>query len=306
MPSYLYITLAVLSLIWGGSFFFVKILIESFDPWTTAFFRCLFGVITLLPFVYFKRREFILQGAPWVPLLLVGLFNSAIPWVLIAYSETKITSGLASVLNATTPIWTMLLGILLFRLSSTIYQVIGMMLGFIGILIIADINWVNLYVHDSLAIAAMLLVTLCYGFATQVSKKYLQAISVYQIAFATLFVGSIVSGVMAISIETIEWTLLLQPSNFWSLIGLGSLGSGIAYILFFLLIQKGSPQFATLVTYLAPPFAIMWGALFLQEKVTFSLILGLIMILAGVYVSGKRKKEPIPITEEKIVTANAK
>lgn len=291
MPTYLYLILGLLSLIWGASFFFIKILLESFGPWSIAFLRCFFGVIILALIIIIRKEKFNFSHLPWGVIIAVGLFNSTIPWYLIAYSEQSISSGLASVLNATTPIWTLVLGIIFFKLRSTIYQAIGIILGFIGILILVDIDWRTLEINQPLAIGAMLIVTLSYGWASQMSKRHFQNISVYHLSLMTLLVGTISSAIMAFIYESPSLQAISETKNLLSLIGLGTFGSGIGYILFYQLIQKGSAEFATLVTYLVPAFALLWGYIFLNEVLTLQLFLGLIVILMGVFISGRKKKE---------------
>jgi drug/metabolite transporter (DMT)-like permease len=295
MPPILYVILGLLSIIWGGSFFFIKVLLESYGPWSIAFLRCLFGVLALAVVLLIRREKLQLKQGPWKAFVLVGLLNSAVPWALIGYSETRISSSLASVLNASTPIWTLLLGFLFFRLSTTRYQWIGIMTGFLGILILADIEWTKFKINDPWGFSAMLLVTFCYGWAAQISRRHFQTISVYQISFITLSIGTIVSGIFAVFIESPQWDHLLEQGVFWSLIGLGVFGSGIAYILFFYLIQKGSAEFATTVTYLVPPFAILWGSTFLNEKIPVSLLVGLSLILFGVFIIGHKKREKVEV-----------
>jgi drug/metabolite transporter (DMT)-like permease len=290
MPLLLYVLLGLLSLIWGASFFFIKVLLESFGPWSITFLRCLFGVLTLLVIMLIRREKVQFNHIPWKILIIVGLLNSAFPWTLIAFSETKISSSMAAVLNASTPIWTLIIGLLFFRISSSIYQFIGIIIGFLGILILVDIDWSTFQMTESLAVGAMILVTLFYGISSQLSKRHLQSTSVYQTALITLVVGMVTSGSAAVFFETPTWNQVVDPIVFFSLVGLGSLGSGIAYIIFFALIQKGSAEFATLVTYLVPPFAIMWGYIFLSETLSLSLFVGLFVILAGVFISGRKKK----------------
>jgi len=303
MALYLYGLLFILSLIWGGSFFFIKVLVESYGPFTVAFLRCLFGVLALLPILFFLKEKIEWKKVPWKALIAVGFLNSTIPWSLIAYSEQSISSGLASVLNASTPIWTLLMGIIFFQLRSQIFQYIGIFVGFMGILILVDIDWHNLKIDNSLAVGAMLLCTLCYGLSSQICRRHFQQLSVYQTSFITLGIGTISSVIPSMALERPDLTLIATPSIFLSLLGLGVLGSGIAYILFYILIQKGSAEFATLVTYLVPPFAILWGYLFLDEAIHLSLFVGLAVILLGVYISGKKKREKAVVQAEAEQTA---
>lgn len=291
MPAYLYALLLALSLIWGASFLFIKILVESYNPATVAFLRCLAGSLTLLIILLFKREKFEFKSFPWIPIIAVALLNSAIPWVLISYSETYISTGLASVLNASTPLWTLIIGILVFKLSSSIYQWIGIAVGFMGIMILIDMDWSTFSADSTLPILAMLVVTLCYGTASQISKRALSNLSVYHISFMTLLIACITTGSIALFTETNSLIHVFEGTKLVALLGLGSLGSGIAYLIFFQLIQKGSAEFASLVTYLVPAFAIGWGVLLLDETLSSKLLIGLLIILAGVFISSKKKRE---------------
>ncbi|PEL81120.1 EamA family transporter, partial [Bacillus pseudomycoides] len=162
MSRKLYFALIMLSLIWGGSFYFFKILVADFNPLVVAFLRSTFGTITLIALIPFFYKSF--RGKiPFIPLFAVGILNTLIPWTLICFSEQKMTSNLASVLNATQPLWTMVLGILLFGIRSNRNQIIGLCIGFIGILILSDIHLSNIFSVDSLNFVAMLIATFCYG-----------------------------------------------------------------------------------------------------------------------------------------------
>lgn len=293
MPIILYMILGLLSLIWGGSFFFIKILLEFFDPWTITFLRCLFGTLTLLLLVLVRREKIEAEKLPWMQLILVGLANSAIPWTLIAFSETRLDSSLTSVLNAFTPICTLLIGISFFQVKATLNQWIGIAFGFTGIVILMDLDGSNLNA-STLGFLAMLIVTLSYGWSAQMSKRHFQPFSVYVISLLTLGSSTLASGVVALLTESPEWSAIAEPAVIGSFIGIGVFGSGIAYVLFYKLIQQGSAEFATLVTYLVPPFAILWGFLFLHEDLSLLLFIGLGVILSGVFIAGQKRNSADP------------
>ncbi|QPQ30700.1 DMT family transporter [Lysinibacillus sp. JNUCC 51] len=295
MSRKLYLALIMLSLIWGGSFYFFKVLVADFNPLVVAFLRSTFGVITLIVLIPFFRKSF--KGKiPYIPLIAVGILNTVIPWTLICFSEQKMTSNLASVLNATQPLWTMVLGIVFFGIRSNRNQLIGLFIGFIGILILSDIHLSNVFSVNSLNFFAMLTATFCYGLATHITKRYLKEISMFQISLGTLLVGSICSGFIVLLLEdpihiltTISW------HHIGALIGIGVFGSGIAYLLYFYLIQKGSPDFASISTYLVPVSAIFWGYILLNEVISWKLIIGLIFILMGVYITNRKIKLNVPV-----------
>lgn len=289
MPRILYVFLGSLSLIWGGSFFFIKVLLTHFGPWSIAFLRSGFGIVTILVIMLLLRKPLELRQLPWKPLIIVGLFNTAVPWALIGFSETRVTSSMASVLNATTPLWTMIVGFLLFHIKGTRNQWLGMAVGFCGLLVLLDINPVNFISIDPLGFFGMLAATFFYGLSSHVLKRKVHGVSMYQTALSTLIVGNVASGIVAFGFESLTFVPLFQdPNVIWALLGLGTLGSGVAYILFYHLVQAGSAEFASMVTYLVPVTAILWGYLLLDESIHWTLVAGLGFILSGVFLAGRK------------------
>ncbi|WP_242223326.1 DMT family transporter [Bacillus cereus group sp. BfR-BA-01380] len=190
----------------------------------------------------------------------------------------------------------MVLGILLFAIRSNRNQIIGLCIGFIGILILSDIHLSNVFSVNSLNFVAMLIATFCYGLATHITKRYLKEISMFQISLGTLLVGSICSGVIVLFLEEpIQILTKISWHHIGALIGIGTFGSGIAYLLYFYLIQKGSPNFASISTYLVPVSAIFWGYILLNENISWRLIIGLVFILMGVYITSRKIKLSIPV-----------
>ncbi|MDP5275983.1 DMT family transporter [Chengkuizengella axinellae] len=289
MPRILFFILIILSLIWGGSFYFIKILLEDFGPWTIAFLRSSSGLITIVLIMLILRKPFELRKMPWFPLSFMALINTAIPWAFIAFSETRLSSNMASVLNATTPLWTIIIGIIFFRSATNRLQWVGLGIGLIGLIILLDVNPTSIISVDLLGFACMIAATICYGLGSQLSKRMLTGLSMYQITFCTLFIGSIGSGAVALSVESIAVSDILSWKNISVLIGLGGLGSGVAYVLFYYLVQKGSAEFATMVTYLVPATAIIWGYTLLGEEVKWTLLVGLFLVLGGVFLSTRQQ-----------------
>ncbi len=282
----LYFTvLMILSLIWGGSFYFVKVLLGVFEPWTIAFFRCLFGLVTIIVMMMILKIQFKTGKFPLKSMIAVSLFNTAIPWTFIAYSEQQISSGLASILNATTPIWTILVGLIFFKASTTKQQWIGILVAFIGLILLLNIDAASMMEGNLQAFGTMMLAAISYAFSSQLSKHGLGELSVYHIAFGTLLGGMIGSGIMALSFEEVSVLPVADGEILRSLIGIGVFGSGIANILFYYLIKHGKPETAEMVTYLIPASALVWGAFLLDEHITVRLIAGLLFILTGIMVS---------------------
>jgi drug/metabolite transporter (DMT)-like permease len=287
----LLLALLLLSLIWGGSFFFIKWLLHDFGPWTIAFLRSAFGLAVIAAIMLVLRKPFAFGKIPWGPMAVTALVNTAIPWAFIGFSETRLSSGMASVLNATTPLWTIIVGMAFFHAATNKLQWLGMGISFIGLMVLLGLNPASVISADLPGFACMIAATLCYAVGSQLSKRLLKGLSMYQITFGTLLCAMLGSGSVALSVERISFPHLVSLANIAALIGLGVFGSGIAYILFYFMIQKGSPEFATMVTYLVPASAIVWGYALLNEKISWSLLTGLALIIGGVFLASQHPSE---------------
>ncbi|WP_243299312.1 DMT family transporter [Bacillus litorisediminis] len=302
----LYAALITLSLIWGMSFYFIKVLVEGLGPWGIVFVRCMLGVITLAVIILIQRKKMNWKALPLKPLFIVGLMNALIPWGLIGISETRISSALASIVNATTPIFTSIIGVILFSVTLSIRQWTGILIGFAGILLLTDLNITQLFQEDLIGMGTMILATVCYGFSSQYSKRHLQDVSVMMVALMTLLTGAIGSLVMMAMTdsffplnETITWNSIL------AMIGLGFFGSGLAYLLFYYLIKEGSAEFATFVTYLVPITAMFWGWFLLDEQIPPLAFGGLALILAGVFLSTRKSAKKVHDVDHAVSSAKS-
>lgn len=284
--------LLLLSLIWGGSFYFIKVLIQDFGPWTVVFLRCALGLAVITLVMAVTRKPFPIRNVPWIPVIVMALVNTCIPWAIIGFSETRLTSSMASVLNATTPLWSLVAGVLFFGAAAHHRQWLGMGAAMIGIIVLLDLNPDSIISVDALGFVGMIAASLFYGIGSQLSNRLLGAISAYQATFCTLLISMIGSGIMAFSTETVPYSRLIVPQNMAVLIGLGIFGSGLAYILFYWIVQHGGPVYATMVTYLIPVCSLIWGAALLNENIRWSMIAGLALILAGVYLASQQKRRP--------------
>lgn len=301
MSRLVYLALIALSLIWGGSFFFIKMLLHDFGPWTIAFLRSGTGLVVIVCIMLVLKKPFRLRSISWIPMAIMALINTAIPWALIAFSETRLPSSMASVLNATTPVWTIIMGVLFFRSISSRRQWLGIGIATVGLIVLLDINPETFISVDIIGFGCMIAATFCYAIGSQISKNLLTlGYSMYQMTFGTLLCTMIGSGIMAYSTEEVSISQLASVSNILMIIGLGVFGSGIAYILFYFMVEKGSPEFATMVTYLVPCTAVLWGYTLLDEHIKWTLLVGLVIILAGVFIASRKSKPKL----EKILSVD--
>ncbi|GGF93711.1 DMT family transporter [Paenibacillus abyssi] len=289
MPRFVYAALILLSLIWGGSFYFIKMLLLDFGPWTIAFLRSACGLIVVAIIMLALKKPFAFRTIPWLAMGMMSIINTAIPWALIGFSETRLTSSMASILNATTPIWTIVVGMLFFGQKSGRAQWLGICIASFGLIILVGIESGSFLSVDTLGVICMLAASICYGIGSQLSKRLLNGFSMYQITFGTLLGCMLATGSMAFTVEEAALSHLASLHTVLMLVGLGGLGSGIAYILFYYIVQKGSPEFATMVTYLVPCTALVWGSTLLDEEIRWNMLTGLFIILAGVFLAGRRR-----------------
>jgi drug/metabolite transporter (DMT)-like permease len=152
----------------------------------------------------------------------------------------------------------------------------------------------------------MIVASLFYAIGAQLSKRLSQKLSMYQITFGTLLCCMVGSGSVAFSIEPIHFHHLFSLSNLLAWVGLGAFGSGIAYILFYFIVQKGTPEFATMVTYLIPASSILWGYTLLNEKIHLSLVTGLLLILCGVFLASRKNSIRLKNEKKSDVTSSLK
>ncbi|WP_227397193.1 DMT family transporter [Jeotgalibacillus aurantiacus] len=284
-----YFALAGLSLIWGLSFVFIKLLAESSGVWGTVFIRCTAGALILLPILWTQRKR-LTTPVPWGHLVVIGLFNAAFPWALIALSETQIASNTASVLNALTPVCAGLIGFFLFKKKLNAKQWTGIATGFLGVLVLIEFNIGGLFSSEFVGVGTMVLGAMCYGFGSHYVMRFARNTGVVLLSTSSLITGAIIS-LAAMLVSGTSPAAFTFDQTFWiAAIGLGCFGSGIAYLLYYYLVKESSPEFATTVTYLAPVSAMIWGSVLLDEAVTPSLIAGMLIIFSGIYIANRKAK----------------
>lgn len=283
----LYGALILLSLIWGLSFVFIKYLVDAVGVWGVVFLRCSAGALILLPILFIKGLPK-MKALPWAALILVGLLNAGLPWGLIALSETKIQTNTASILNATTPIWASLVGYFFYSVNLSKKQWLGIITGFVGILILMNFDVGGLFGDQLIGVGTMLFAAISYGTASQIVRRHLNGVGVLVITTVTLITGALVGIVGMGATEGFSPAAIFNARSLISIFGLGVLGSGIAHLLYYYLINEGSPQLATSVTYLIPVTAMVWGYVLLGEPLSANLVLGLLVIFVGIYFSTKK------------------
>lgn len=277
-PTSLNIEFIALAALWGASFLFMHVGVAEFGTWATAGVRVAVASAFLWPILWWRGRWPDLRRHA-APILFVGLLNSALPFALYAYVLQSISTGLTAILNATSPLMGALVAWWWLRDKPGGLRALGLITGFLGV---ALLSWDKLGPHagsSGWAVLACLGATFCYGLSASFTKKYLTG--VHPLATAT---GSQLGAMIALAWPTLHyWPSALPGALAWSaLAALGILCTGIAYILFFRLIDKAGPSKAMTVTFLIPVFALLYGAVLLDEPVTVQMLLGACVILCGV------------------------
>lgn len=296
-----WVRFGLLGLIWGTSFLWIKIAVSEATPLVLVGFRTLSGAASLLVILAWGKRLKLTwrELKPWIGIFfVVGLFNVTIPFILISWSEKTIDSGIASILNSTTPLFTMLLAPIFLKDDGwTPAKLLGLILGFGGVVVLM-LPQISTGANQNLVgYGTMLLATLSYAIAGVYSRKKTPGLapemqSFLQLGTATLMVWGItfcVERPINVSFTPLAWTAML-----W----LGILGSAVAYILYFALIHSIGPTRTTTVTFVLPLVAVILGVAFLGEQIYCQELLGGAMIVSGIMVVNLKWFQPQRIEEE--------
>jgi drug/metabolite transporter (DMT)-like permease len=273
------VILTLLAFIWGASFMLIKIADRQLAPSTLILARLgsAFLLLALIAAVRLGPRDTLVQirGA-WQWLVVIGLVNTALPFWLLSWGEKRIDSGLASIIQGAVPIFNALLAFAFFREARVSgLRLVGLGIGFVGVALL-----VGAQPHGKLLAAlAVVAMALCYAIGTLFAGRYLRGTPPLIVALASTAVSTL--AVLPVGV-------VQAPAEAWhgktiaSVLVLGFVGTAIAYLLFFALIQRAGPNYATLVTYLVPPIALFYGSVFLGESFSPIDFGSLALILVGV------------------------
>lgn len=269
--------LTLLAALWGGSFLFMRYAVPDFGVVPLIWLRVALASICLLPLLLLKRQFGALRRQAGA-LTVMSLFNSGLPFLLIAWATLSITAGLASIMNAMTPVFTALIGALWLGDRLDGRRSLGLLLGLAGVALLAADKADFRPGGSGWAIVAMLLATLCYGFAANHTRRYLQGVPALVNATGT----QLVSALVLLPLALWNWPARSPGLGPWlAALVLGVACSALAYLLFFRLIARVGASRAVTVTFLVPVFGTLWGALFLGEPVTASMLAGGAVVLLG-------------------------
>ena len=273
--------LLLLAALWGASFLFMRIAAPAFGPIALVEVRVVVAALFLGALLALRGQLRALRGRP-AHLAVLGVLNSALPFVLLNYAVLHVTAGFAAILNATTPLWTALIGWLWLRNAIRPLQWLGLAIGLAGVVVLvwgkASFTPSATQVGTTLALAAALVATCAYGLSAHYTRRYLDGVPALVVATGSQLSAAVVLLLPAL----VTWPATPPSALAWtSAAVLGVACTGLAYLLYFRLLTRIGAVGASAVTFLIPAFASGWGALFLDEAVTLQMIAGGGVILAG-------------------------
>ena len=280
----------LLGITWGFSFLFIKQGLEFLTPIGVAFGRCALGALTLILISKLNRVQLPTSPKLWGHLLVIALLLNVFPGFLFALAETKVTSILAGIINAVTPLMTILAILIIGRDEKPkATQLIGLALGFLGVLLVMGI-WQGLGSNPIAYVLMLLLAVTCYGFSFPYSRRYVMPYKLQPIQMATIQLicaaTILLPGYLIDGIAKDEY----KPVPLLSMLCLGVFGSGFAYIWNFQIIQSAGSAIASSVTFVTPVVAVMAGVIFLGEKLTWYEPIGALIVLLGAAIAQERIK----------------
>ena len=285
----------LVGLIWGTSFFWIKIALEEVSPIVLVAFRSLFGTIGLGLIIILNKKAKVTWNVikERLPVFLIlGLINIALPWSLISWAEQFIDSGTAAILNGAMPLFTIFLSpIFIADDRITLSKLVGLVIGFLGVVILMAPSIQNKWSSNLLGQAAILLATFFYAAATIFARKKTQGIPAQTQAFLQLAAGTLIIWVFAFFTER-PFILPQTPKTWLALAWLGVLGSCIAYIIYFHLLHKIGPTRTSMITYIPPLIGMVLGVGFLKEQFYWQALVGALLILSGIAIVNLKRKQP--------------
>lgn len=291
MPSqgWIAVQFVLTGIIWGSSFLFMKVALGGISPAQVAWSRLILGALTLGLFVALRRDSLPRSLKLWAHMTVLAVSFCVVPFLLFSWAQQHVTSGLASIYNATTPIMTAVMAGLLFRVERLkLVQIAGILVGILGVMVIIA-PWQGLDLNQSLlAQFAILGATACYGFSLAYMRKFVSNSGMSALVFSFLNIG-IAAAIMAVLTPFIALSpVALDPWIIGSVILLGCLGTGVAYIWNQNTLRAWGPTRASTVTYITPVVGVALGILILGEGLSWNEPVGAIVVFLGILLAQDR------------------
>jgi drug/metabolite transporter (DMT)-like permease len=275
------IELSLLGAIWGASFLFMRVAAPEFGAFALVEVRLALGALVLLPFAWRVRAQ--IPSALWPKLAAIGAINSAVPFVLFAWSAQYAPAAVSAICNATTVLFAALVAYWLYGEKMGARRALALLTGFVGVVVLATSKGSGAGTLP--AVIAATFAALLYGVGANMVKRHLTGLPAAAVAAATLSASALLLAPLAIS----QWpTHEISAASWWSAGALGMICTGFAFLVFYRLIQRNGAARATTATYLVPLFAAAWAWLVLGEAITPAMLFSGALILGSVAMSTLR------------------
>jgi drug/metabolite transporter (DMT)-like permease len=284
--------LALLSVLWGGSFFFNGVVLRELPPLTVVLLRVTIAAIILLPLLWVYRIGFPKGVSGWTPFFAIALLNNILPFCLIVVGQTYIPSGLASILNATTPLFTVLVMAAAGDEKLHMRRVAGVIAGLIGVIILHG-QELGFQSGEGIGILLCLAAAFSYGLSALYARRKLSDSPPLATATFQMLASSLMMTVIAAIFER-PWQLSIGVTTWLAVIGLAALSTALAYIVFFQILRRSGSTNVMLVTLLIPVTAILLGYLVLGESVSLREMIGALVIGSALLLIDGRVLKLVP------------
>ncbi|ELR68885.1 Permease of the drug/metabolite transporter (DMT) superfamily [Fulvivirga imtechensis AK7] len=278
--------LLLLASLWGPSFLFIKIAVGEISPVTVAALRIVIAAATLYLFIFISGSKQKKNLAFWKHVAITGFFAQSLPFILISWGEMYIDSGLASILNGLTPLFTVILAnFMISDEKMNIQKITGTVLGFIGLIVLVSPGFNSEVKASVWGIAAITLAAASYGMGMVYTRLHLKGTTPMHAPAAQVLVAAIYMIPLSLLIDG-PAQLTTASFNAWgSVLILGIFGTAMAYVVYFRIIENTSASFLSTVTYLIPVFGVVLGVIFLDETISLETLIGAVCILSGLMVA---------------------
>jgi drug/metabolite transporter (DMT)-like permease len=278
-----WILLTALAAIWGSAFMFIKISAVDFGPILLVTLRLLIAGLVFMPFLLRKKKRSLFRA--YLPaILIIAIVSNAIPFTMFAYASLGATSNMLGILNGTTAFLTTIIAYFWLKEAVTSKQIIGLVLGFVGVLIL-----VNPSNGSTTLIASMcaMIGSLCYAFnAAYLQKYHSNSDKIVLIGWSMLFGGFFMIPLASFNLPN----SMPDTNSILALFWLAVISTGVGYLAYVRLIDRIGAVKTVTLTYLLPVFSIIWGAIFLKEQITFFILGGFIFVMMGMYFANTSNK----------------
>lgn len=283
----------ILGIIWSASFLWIKLALNEIGPFTLVAFRVLFGVLFAGGAVLLQRKAWPSDWAGWFPFLLLGVTSVAIPFFLITWGELSIDSAVAAILNATVPLFTIVIAhLFLLDDKMSVQRVLGLLIGFIGVIVLLSKDLTTGSQSSILGQAAVILASIFYAASSVYARRKTQFAPGLVRGAAPLVSATIILWMVAPVLES-PFKVPQMPLTWIAVLWLGILGSGLALILWYYLLHEIGPTRTGMVTYIFPLGGVFLGVIFLNEHLSWQLAIGALLIISSILVVNWQPKRSV-------------